>query len=53
MFGSSQFSFLVFGNFWLWSLQKYYVIFVCILQGKMDKTEKNRKKITQLKQGEL
>ena len=30
-------------------IQKYYVIFVYILQGKMGKTEKNRKKITQLK----
>ena len=30
-------------------IRKYYVIFVYILQGKMGKTEKNRKKITQLK----
>ena len=30
-------------------LRKYYVIFVYILQGKMGKMEKNRKKITQLK----
>ena len=30
-------------------IHKYYIIFVCILQGKMGKTEKNRKKITQLK----
>ena len=30
-------------------IQKYYVIFVYILQGKMGKTEKNGKKITQLK----
>ena len=29
--------------------KKYYVIFVYISQGKMGKTEKNRKKITQLK----
>ena len=29
-------------------LQKYYVIFVYIVQGKMGKTEKNGKKITQL-----
>ena len=27
---------------------KYYVIFVYILQGKMGKTEKNGKKITQI-----
>ena len=30
-------------------MQKYYVFFVYILQGKMGKTEKNGKKITQLK----
>ena len=30
-------------------IQKYYVNFVYILQGKMGKTEKNGKKITQLK----
>ena len=30
-------------------LQKYYVIFVYILQGKMGKKEKTGKKITQLK----
>ena len=30
-------------------IQKYYIIFVYILQGKMGKTEKNGKKITQLK----
>ena len=30
-------------------LWKYYVIFVYILQGKMGKMEKNRKKIMQLK----
>ena len=30
-------------------VRKYYVIFVYILQGKMGKTEKNGKKITQLK----
>ena len=40
--------------FGIWSLlatklQKYYVIFVYILQGKMGKTGKNRKKIMQLK----
>ena len=27
-------------------IRKYYVIFVYILQGKMGKTEKKRKKIT-------
>ena len=30
-------------------LRKYYVICVYILQGKMDKTEKSKKKIVQLK----
>ena len=30
-------------------IRKYYVIFFYILQGKMGKTEKNGKKITQLK----
>ena len=30
-------------------IRKYKVIFVYILQGKMGKTEKNGKKITQLK----
>ena len=30
-------------------IQKYHVIFVYILQGKMGKIEKNGKKITQLK----
>ena len=30
-------------------MQKYYVIFVYILQGKMGKMEKTGKKITQLK----
>ena len=47
-------SFSPFLVFWLWSLlatklQKYYVIFVYILKGKMGKTEKTGKKITQLK----
>ena len=43
------FWFLVtFGNK-VMKIQKYYVIFVYILQGKMGKTEKNGKKITQLK----
>ena len=30
-------------------LQKYYIIFVYILEGKMGKMEKNLKKIRQLK----
>ena len=30
-------------------IQKYYIIFVYILQGKMGKTEKTGKEITQLK----
>jgi len=41
----------VFG-FWsllVTKLRKYYVIFVYILQGKMGKTEKTRKKITKVK----
>ena len=54
VFRSFHFWFLVFG---FWSLlamklrkyEKYYVIFVYILQGKMGKTEKTGKKITQLK----
>ena len=33
----------------LMKIQKYYVIFVYILQGKMGKTEKNEKKIPQIK----
>ena len=44
--------FLVFGPFWRQSnmkIQKYNVIVVYILQGKMGKTEKKGKKITQLK----
>ena len=48
--------FLVFGVWFLVTfgdkvtkIRKYYVIFVYILQGKMGKTEKNGKKITQLK----
>ena len=49
MFRSSHFSFLVtFGNE-VTKIQKYFIIFVYILQGKMGKTEKNGKKITQLK----
>ena len=48
------FPFLVFGHFWRQShkvtkKQIYYIIFVYILQGKMGKTGKNEKKITQLK----
>ena len=43
LFRSSRFSFLVtFGNE-VSKIRKYYVIFVYILQGKMDKTEKKRK----------
>ena len=43
--------FFVFGHFdvEVMKIQKYYVIFVHILQGKMCKTEKNGTKITQLK----
>ena len=48
-------SFIPFFIFGFWSLlatklQKYHVIFVNILQGKMGKTEKNGKKITQSNQ---
>ena len=39
---------VTFGNE-VMKLQKYYVIFVNILQGQMGKTEKNGKKIMQLK----
>ena len=49
MFRSSHFSFLVTFGDEVAKIQKYYVIFVYILKGKMAKTEKNRKKITQLK----
>ena len=47
-------SFIPFFVFGFWSLlatklRKYYEIFVYILQGKMGKTEKNGKKIMQLK----
>ena len=48
---SSHFSFwflVTFGDE-VTKIQKYYVIFAYILQGKMGKTEKNRKKIMQLK----
>ena len=46
--------FIQFFVFSFWSLlatklQKYYVIFVYILQGKMGKMEKSRKKIMQLR----
>ena len=47
----SSIPFLDFG-FWSFlkkKLRKCYVIFVYLLQGKMGKTGKNRKKITQLK----
>ena len=43
MFGSSHFSFLVTLGDEVTKIQKYYVIFVYILQGKMGKMEKNRK----------
>ena len=50
MFRLSHFSFLVtFGNE-VTKIQKNYVIFVYILQGKIGKIEQNRKKITQLNQ---
>ena len=47
----SYVSFIPFFSFWflvtygdeVTKIQKYYVIFVYILQGKMGKTEKNRK----------
>ena len=41
----SHFSFLLFDD----EVTKFYVISVYILQGKMSKTEKNGKKIIQLK----
>ena len=43
MFGSSHFSFLVTLGDEVTKIQKYYVIFVYILQDKMGKMEKNRK----------
>ena len=43
MFPSSHFWFLVIFGDVVTKIQKYYVIFVDILQGKMSKTEKNRK----------
>ena len=44
-----RFWFLVSFDDEVMKIQKYYVIFVYILQGKMGKTEKTGKKITQLK----
>ena len=43
--------FFIFGRFGdeVTKIQKFYVIFDYILQGKMGKKEKNGKKITQLK----
>ena len=51
MFHSSHFLLLILVTFAdeVTKLQKYYVIFVYILQGKMGKTEKTEKKIMQLK----
>ena len=43
MFHSSHFSFLVTFGDGVTKIQKYYVLFVYILQGKMGNTEKNRK----------
>ena len=43
MFRSSHFSFLVTFGDKVTKIQKYYVIFVYILQGKMGKTKNNRK----------
>ena len=50
MFRSSHFSFLVTFGDEVTKIQKKYVIFVYILQGKMGKIEQNGKKITQLNQ---
>ena len=50
VFRSSHFWFLVTFGQKVKKIQKYYVVFVYILQGKMGKTgKKTRKKITQLK----
>ena len=51
MFRLSHFWFLVFGHFWqqTYKITKILVIFVYILQSKVGKTEKNGKKIMQLK----
>ena len=43
MFSSSHFWFLVTFGEEVMKIQKYYVIFVYILQGKMGKTVKKRK----------
>ena len=43
MFRSSHFSFLVTFGDKVTKMQKYYIIFVYILQGKMGKTEKTQK----------
>ena len=43
MFRSSHFWFLVIFDDEIMKIQKYYVIFVYILQGQMGKTEKKRK----------
>ena len=49
VFRRSCFLFLGFWSLLATKLQKYYIIFVYILQGKMGKMEKKGKKITQLK----
>ena len=49
MFRSFHFLFLVTFGDEVMKIQKYYSIFIYIMQGKMGKTEKNGKKITQLK----
>jgi len=48
LFRSSHFSVSGFWSLLVMKLQKYYVIFVYILQGKMGKAEKNGKKTPQL-----
>ena len=50
MFCSSHFSFLVTFGDEVTKIQKNYVIFVYILQGKMGKIEQNVNKIAQLNQ---
>ena len=49
MLRSSHFWFLVTFGDEVTKIPKYYVIFVYILKGKMGKTVKNEKKITQIK----
>ena len=49
LFQLSHFLFLVTFCDKVTKIWKYYIIFVWILQGKMDKTEKKGKKIAQLK----